>query len=233
MTTLKKTVIALTTVLLTLGAITAAHADGTGYGTSNCQVIYGGGEVCPTTLKFSIDKKVLAPTKGGVFIDNLGFNDAKFLPGDQVPFKIIIKNTGDKTINQLTVVDTLPSFLTFTAGPGTYDQNNKTITYIITNLPSGQTNEQTIVTTIANVDTLPKDQGVMCLTNNVKGNDNNGDVANDSSTFCIQKEAMTPKVFTTIPPKSIPNTGPEMLPLLGLIPAGLTGLMLRKKSKLS
>ena len=72
----------------------------------------------------------------------------------------------------------------------------------------------------------------MCLTNNVKGNDNQSDVANDSSTFCIQKEAMTPKVFTTIPPKSIPNTGPEMLPLLGLIPAGIAGFTLRKKSKL-
>jgi len=209
-----------------------AIADGTGYGTSNCQVIYGGGQVCPTTLQFSIDKKVLAPSKGGTFVDNLGFNDSKFQPGDQVSFKITLKNTGDKTIDQITVVDTLPAYLTFTSGPGVYDATSRTITYIIKNLASGQSNDQTVVATIANVDSLPKDQGVMCLTNNVKGNDNQSDVANDSSTFCIQKEAMTPKVFTTIPPKSIPNTGPEMLPLLGLIPAGLAGFTLRKKSKL-
>jgi uncharacterized repeat protein (TIGR01451 family) len=210
----------------------SAIADGTGYGTSNCQVIYGGGQVCPTTLQFSIDKKVLAPTKGGTFVDNLGFNDSKFQPGDQVSFKITLKNTGDKTIDQITVVDTLPAYLTFTSGPGVYDATSRTITYIIKNLASGQSNDQTVVATIANVDSLPKDQGVMCLTNNVKGNDNQSDVANDSSTFCIQKEAMTPKVFTTIPPKSIPNTGPEMLPLLGLIPAGIAGFTLRKKSKL-
>lgn len=210
----------------------SAIADGTGYGTSNCQVIYGGGQVCPTTLQFSIDKKVLAPSKGGTFVDNLGFNDSKFQPGDQVSFKITLKNTGDKTIDQITVVDTLPAYLTFTSGPGVYDATSRTITYIIKNLASGQSNDQTVVATIANVDSLPKDQGVMCLTNNVKGNDNQSDVANDSSTFCIQKEAMTPKVFTTIPPKSIPNTGPEMLPLLGLIPAGLAGFTLRKKSKL-
>lgn len=209
-----------------------AIADGTGYGTSNCQVIYGGGQVCPTTLQFSIDKKVLAPTKGGTFVDNLGFNDSKFQPGDQVSFKITLKNTGDKTIDQITVVDTLPAYLTFTSGPGVYDATSRTITYIIKNLASGQSNNQTVVATIANVDSLPKDQGVMCLTNNVKGNDNQSDVANDSSAFCIQKEVMTPKVFTTIPPKSIPNTGPEMLPLLGLIPAGLAGFTLRKKSKL-
>lgn len=208
----------------------AAIADGTGYGTSNCQVIYGGGQVCPTTLQFSIDKKVLAPTKGGTFVDNLGFNDAKFQPGDQVSFKIILRNTGDKAIDQLTVVDTLPSNVTFNSGPGTV--SNNTVTYIIKNLAVGASNEQTIVVNIGNIDTLPKDQGVMCLTNNVKGNDNNSAVANDSSSFCIEKAAMTPKVFTTVPPKSIPNTGPEMLPLLGLIPAGIAGFTLRRKSKL-
>ena len=208
----------------------SAIASGTGYGTSNCQVIYGGGQVCPTTLQFSIDKKVLAPTKGGSFVDNLGFNDAKFQPGDQVSFKITLKNTGDKTIDQITVVDTLPSYLSFNSGPGTV--SNNVVTYIIKNLAVGATNEQTIVLNIANADALPKDQGVMCLTNNVKGNDNQSDVANDSSAFCIQKEAMTPKVFTTVPPKSIPNTGPEMLPLLGLIPAGIAGFTLRRKSKL-
>lgn len=213
-----------------LAAAGAAIADGTGYGTSNCQVIYGGGQVCPTTLQFSIDKKVLAPTKGGTFVDNLGFNDAKFQPGDQVSFKIILRNTGDKAIDQLTVVDTLPSNVTFNSGPGTV--SNNTVTYIIKNLAVGASNEQTIVVNIGNIDTLPKDQGVMCLTNNVKGNDNNSAVANDSSSFCIEKAAMTPKVFTTVPPKSIPNTGPEMLPLLGLIPAGIAGFTLRRKSKL-
>lgn len=208
----------------------AAIADGTGYGTSNCQVIYGGGQVCPTSLQFSIDKKILAPTKGGSFVDNLGFNDAKFQPGDQVSFKIILRNTGDKAIDQLTVIDTLPSYLTFNSGPGTV--SNNTVTYIIKNLAVGASNEQTIVVNIGNVDTLPKDQGVMCLTNTVKGDDNNGAIANDSASFCIEKAAMTPKVFTTIPPKSIPNTGPEMLPLLGLIPAGIAGFTLRRKSKL-
>ena len=210
----------------------SAIADGTGYGTSNCQVIYGGGQVCPTNLQFSIDKKVLAPTKGGTFVDNLGFNDAKFQPGNQVSFKITLKNTGDKTIDHITVVDTLPAYLTFTSGPGVYDATSRTVTYIIKNIAANQSNDQTIVATIGNIDTLPKDQGVMCLTNNVKGNDNQSDVANDSSSFCIQKEAMTPKVYTTVPPKSIPNTGPEMLPLLGLIPAGIAGFTLRRKSKL-
>ena len=215
-----------------LASAGVALADGSGYGTSNCQVIYGGGQVCPTALQFSIDKKVLSPTKGGTFVDNLGFNDAKFQPGDQVSFKVTINNTGDKSIDQITVVDTLPSYLTFNSGAGVYDATKKTVTYIIKNIPAGQSNTQTLVTNIANVDALPSDQGVMCLTNNVVGTDNNSDVANDSSAFCIQKPVMTPKVFTTIPPKSIPNTGPEMLPLLGLIPAGLAGLTLRRKSKL-
>ena len=233
---------ALTTIALT-GAFLAtagiALADGTGYGTSNCQVIYGGGQVCPTSLQFSLDKKVQNPTKGGDFIDNLGFNDAKYLPGSEIAFKMIVKNTGDTTIDQLTVIDTLPSNLSFTAGVGNYDQNMRTVTYIIKNLPKGESNEQTIVAKIDGTDKLPQDQGVMCLTNKAKATDNNGNVADDASAFCIQKQAVTipdknmPKVYNSVPPKSIPNTGPEMLPLIGLIPAGIAGLVLRKKTKLS
>lgn len=206
-----------------------------GYGTSNCQVIYGGGEVCPTSSQFSLDKKVQSPTKGGGFVDNLGMTDAKFAPDNQVVFKIIIKNTGEKNIDTLTITDTLPENVVFRTGAGVSNSDNKTVTYTIKNLPKGESNEQNIVVTVLSYDQLPKDQAIICLTNNVKATDNNGNIANDSAAFCIEKPITQvpikniPEIFTKVPPKSIPNTGPEMLPLLGLIPAGITGLFLRKK----
>jgi len=222
-----------------LAAPLSANAAGNGYGTSNCTVVYGGGQVCPTELKYSIDKKVQSPNKGGEFVDNLGFNDTKFAPSNQVTFKIVVKNTGENTINQLTVTDTLPDHVTFKSGAGVSNPSNKTVTYTINDLKKGESNEQTIAVTLSEAAKLPSDQGVICLTNKARATDTNGNAAEDASGFCVQKQAgaiptkSLPQVQSTVPPKSIPSTGPEMLPLLGLIPAGITGLILRKKSKLS
>lgn len=228
--------------LITTTAIAAAFlanaslalASGSSYGTSNCQVIYGGGEVCQKEIKFTIDKKVQGPTKGGQFVDNLSMNDAKFQPGSDIAFQITITNTGNTTIQNLSIVDTLPSNLIFLSGAGNYNSANNTITYNVSNLEAGKSNQQTFLAKIA--DKSKFSNSVTCLNNTVRANDDNGNSASDNAGFCVENPTTqnpTPKVFTSVPPKSIPNTGPEMLPLLGLIPAGISGYFLRKKSKLS
>ena len=57
---------------------------------SNCQVIYGGGEVCETKVKFTINKLVQNPGKGGNYVENLNINDPRLKPGQNVNFKIVI-----------------------------------------------------------------------------------------------------------------------------------------------
>lgn len=213
---------------------TLAIASGTSYGTSNCQIIYGGGQVCQDQIKFTVDKKVMSPTKGGQYVDNLSINDSRFQPGNDVTFQITITNTGNSTISNLNVVDSLPQNLIFLSGAGNYNSNNNTITYTVSNLEAGKSNQQTIIARVA--DRSKFSSSVACLTNSVKANDNNGNSASDNAGFCVENPTVNtqnPKVFTSVPPKSIPNTGPEALPLLGLIPAGITGYFLRKKSSLS
>jgi uncharacterized repeat protein (TIGR01451 family) len=203
-------------------------------GTSQCQIIYGGGQVCQDQIKFTVDKKVQQPTKGGGYVDNMSNNDTRFQPGNDVAFQITITNTGNTTISNLTVVDTLPSNLTFVSGAGNYNSSNNTITYTINNLEAGKSNQQTFVARIA--DGSKFSQAVTCLTNSVVANDNNGNSASDKAGLCVENKITTapqPKVFTTVPPKSIPSTGPELLALVGLLPLGATGLYLRKKSRLS
>ncbi len=79
--------------IITLGFITVAAQAA---GTSNCQVIYGGGEVCNPQISFNLDKKVQKPTKGGELVDNLSIIDEKFFSGHDVVFKITIQNSGNK-----------------------------------------------------------------------------------------------------------------------------------------
>lgn len=224
----------LTTTLFAAGILLAtantSYASGNGYGQSNCKVIYGGGKVCATKIEFSIDKKVQTPNKGGEYVDNLSINDAKFAPNSEVAFKVTIKNTGDNKIEKLEVVDTLPQNMTFVSGAGTYNKDSNTVSYTINNFEKGATNEQTFVAKIAADSALPKDQATVCLTNNVKATDNNGSTATDSSAFCIER-ILSNKVYDKVPVTSVPSTGPGMLSLLGLIPAGLIGYKLRKNSK--
>ena len=215
--------------ITTLGFITAAAANAAG--TSNCQVIYGGGEVCPSDYKFSIDKLVQAPNKGGSFVDNIAMDDMRFRANDTVTFKIKVTNTGDSEISTLTITDTLPENVTLTKAPGS--ANGRTITYTVNNLKAKESREELITVTINNI---TSDKNVICLTNNVSAKDNNGNNASDKASFCAEKETPsakpTPQVYDKTPVKKIPETGPEMLPLLGLIPAGLAGLAMRRKSKL-
>jgi uncharacterized repeat protein (TIGR01451 family) len=224
----------LTTSVLAVAFLAAAlpsFADGS---TSQCQVIYGGGEVCNQQIQFSLNKLVQVPGKGGGdYVDNLNANDPKYTAGQTVNYKVVITNTGNSDINHIKATDTLPTFLTFVSGNGQFDSNSNTLTFDVNNLSVGKAQEFIITAKVADNNTLPSNQTTICVINHVTAVADNGDTASDSSQACIAKQIVnvtpTPQVFTTIPPKSIPNTGPEMLPLLGLIPAGLAGLKLRGK----
>lgn len=221
----------LSTLALT-GVFLATAGSSIAAGTSNCQVIYGGGEVCNNDIKFSINKLVGVPSKAD-FVDNLNVNDAKYSADQTVPFKIIITNTGTSKIGHMKVTDTLPSYLSYVSGGGTYDQNAKTITFDLNNLDAGRAQQYVINVKVVADNQLPQDQASVCVVNQVNAIEDSGVKASDSSQVCITRQAVpqkgTPEVFKTVPVKDIPKTGPELLPLLGLIPAGLAGLALRKK----
>jgi len=196
-----------------------------------CQVIYGGGVVCPE-VPIIIDKKVQAPTKGGQFVDNLLINDPKFAPNENVIFQIEVKNTGSQTIPRIESIDTLPNFLTFVSGVGTFDNNKKTLTFVINNLEPGKSQLFTVVTKATDENTLP--QPVNCnVENRITATTDKRLTATDMASVCIEKKvlAAVPKVAEAPIMEVTPPTGPEILPLLGLFPTGLLGYFLRKNSK--
>lgn len=217
----------------TLAFITvAANAAGK----SNCQVIYGGGEVCDKNIEFTLEKFVQKANKGGEYVENLNTNDPRFSANQEVAFKVIVKNVGQDNIESMTVTDTLPNYVTFVSGAGNYDNNSKKITFTIQNLGKNEQREFIIVTKVVENGALPTDKAINCVVNNVTAVANNGANAKDSSQFCIERTVETkptPQVFEKTPVKKIPETGAEIMVLAGLIPAGLAGFALRKKSKLN
>lgn len=208
------------------GTVSPAFAD--------CQTLYGGGQSCTSSFNFTVNKSVQVPGKGGgQYVNNLSINDAKYSPTQNVNFQIVVTNTGNNTIPTVNVSDTFPQFLSFVSGPGSFNPNSKVLTFTINNLESGKSLTYTVVGKVADSNLMPSDQGIICMSNQVVGVDSNGMANSSSSQFCVQKSvlgASQPQVFAAPKVVTTPATGPEMLPLLALLPGALGGLMLRKKS---
>lgn len=212
----------LISVVLSLLLVGNVFADTT------CQPIYGGGQTCITTGNLIINKMVQDPLTGQ-FVDNINVNSSsKFVPGQTINFQLNLTNSGNSNILQVAVKDTLPAEVTFVSGPGNFDVNSRTLTFTTDNLAAGQTRTFSVEARANDIN-----QGTVCVVNQATATGNNGQTSQDNSSFCIQKGALTkgglpvfppPKVFTT------PPTGPELIPLIGLLPAGLSGWFLRRKS---
>lgn len=211
--------------LLVLSITSTSYASGD----SACEPVYGGGEVCQNNFKFTINKTVQSPTKGGNFVENLTLNDAHYAPSTNIVFKITVKNTGDRDITNLNVTDSFPQFLTYVSGLSNATQNGNNSTFVINKLTPGQSVDYTVATKVSDASRLTK--AITCLVNKVTATAKDGSSATDESQVCIERSNVipTPQIMQKPPVTTIPSTGPETDILLGLISSGALGLFLRKK----
>lgn len=210
-----------------------ASYGNTGYGTP-CEPIYGGGEVCISKGQILINKTVKNPSTGA-FVDNLSLSsDPKYSAGQVVEFQLTLTNTGKETLNEVTVVDTFPSYLTFEGGNGTFDSNTKILTFKVGDLKAGESRVYTVKGKVVDVSSLPADQAVTCVVNQVKAKSSENE-SSDVSQFCIEKVITTTKGGNTVMSApaitQTPSTGAGSLALIGLIPTALGGLFLKRRSK--
>ncbi len=193
-----------------------------------CQPVYGGGQSCITIGKVVVNKTVQNP-QTGQFVDNLGPNES-FSTNQNVTFHISITNTGSSVVPQVIVKDTLPETVTFVSGPGNFDTNTGTLTFLEYNLNPNETRTQTIQAKSVDASQLPASDMVTCRANQASITATDTSSGHDASSFCIQKQITTKGGLPVFPPPKVvttPPTGPEMLGLIGLIPAGLSGWFLR------
>lgn len=206
-------------ILATAALARPASLAGRQVNAQSCTTQYGGTTTCqPTDL--IINKEVKNPLTG-VFVENLSSTDATFSPGAEVHFRLIIKNTSGETFSPVTVKDVLPDFLTFEAGPGTYDKASRTLTFTTDNLIAGESRSFEIVVRVEN---KAANQSLFCVTNYAivtaaarpAGDD-------DTAQLCIQTRVLG---VTTLPVAGFDDLV-LLVPFAGL---GLGGFaLLRKK----
>ncbi len=223
-----------TALVLTVSPVFAGSGT---YGTTTtvCQPTYGGNTCENTSLL--IDKKVADPTtvtKGGVAVykDNLGVNDAKYGAGQTVNFQIVVTNTSDSAVSNISVKDILPEYLTITKGMNNgwnYDDKSRALSTTISSLNPNESKTFTLSAVVVSSTQLPTGQDVTCVTNQSFASISNVTVQ-DNAQLCIQK---TMPVYPAPKAKTTPKTGPEAIALFGLIPSGIGGLLLRKRTSRS
>ena len=243
-------------LLLSAFLLSALLFSGSAYASVTCQPIYGGGETCVSRGDIDIEKKVKHPDspKGEAekFVDNLSISESKYHAGDQVVFKLTVTNTGDATLSTVEVKDILPTYVTFVSGPGKFDANTKTLTYTLKDLKSKESRTETLVVKVVAESDLLIDNGSVCTVNKSFATSDSattfttkvsvldsfatsdGMSDQDNALFCIEKKVLVTKGGLPVKPAvkaaQTPPTGPEMWALIGLIPAGLSGILLRRRS---
>jgi uncharacterized repeat protein (TIGR01451 family) len=164
------------------------------------------GSDCTSNNSILLDKTVGKPvsTKGGTtveYVDNLSSSDYSFKPGENVFFQLKVKNTSNVVLNNVTVKDTLPSYLNALEGPGSYDSVNKVITIDVGSLQVNEEKIYTLKTVVVAQSAMPSDKNLVCMVNRaIATSGNTSD--EDTSQLCAQKQ-----VVNVV---NVPSTGPEM-----------------------
>jgi len=240
---MKNLIIILTTIasasLLMTSPVLAGNGT-TSYG-APCTASYGStyGSDCTESGTISINKVILDPTsgsqaKGGltsqVFAENLGTNDSHFVTGQEVTYKIIVTNTGTKTLTNILVKDYLPKEIAFVSGEGKMTDNVFTTT--IASLNAGSSHEIMLKGKIKDLSSMTTT--ILCNVTNKATATAEGKTAEDNAALCVEKTATTTKggqpVFPAPKATATPKTGAEALVMIGLIPGLASGLLLRKRA---
>lgn len=190
------------------------------------------------------------------FIENIGSNDTRYNATTPTAFRIYVTNKTKSTLSKVVVKDIFPPrFVTYVSGNGTYDRTSRTFTTTIDSLKAGETKQITLQVVTAKPEELPQDNSSLCTINLALATVNNK-TSQDTSQVCLTREAGTQaiafpsqaKVVPTNPPtskgglpvaavvapqpgQSTPSTGPESIVLAALLPTGVIGFLLRRKTK--
>jgi len=85
----------------------------------------------------TIDKKI-RPITSQYYYDNIPTTQKVFVEKDQIDFEMIVENTGNQNLVNLTVKDTLPKYFIPQLFPGTFDKDTATIQTKIDQLGVGE-----------------------------------------------------------------------------------------------
>jgi len=104
------------------------------------------------SVQIVVDKTV-RPIEDSKFCDNISTEQKVFVENNEIEFKIVIKNSGNNDLTNLSVEDYLPKYLTLIFYPGVFNLTENKIETSIDKLGPGESKEYLIR---ARISDLPK-----------------------------------------------------------------------------
>lgn len=148
---------------------------------------YGGQSGYTQTKQLSVNKLVKHP-KLGVYVENAQ-DGYTYLNGQEIGYRIEVTNSGQANLTNITVVDRLPSEITFVSGTGIYDNNARTLTINIDSLNAGETKVYEYKAKATIVTDKGGNLAQKCPVNTVEVR--SGDLyATDKATVCIGEKVL-------------------------------------------
>lgn len=168
----------------------------------------------PSTRTFLLDKKVLDP-RTNKFVDNLSVDQFKFLPNQDVWYRIEFKNNKDYELTNIVGKDILPSGMQLVSGDGVYDPSTNTVTVTIDKIAPNSSRfwdiKARFVTGKGGVATAG------CVNNYAEGR-KDGEMMADYAKVCVGDQVMGEV-------SELPRTGPaSTIVLIGSLVAGAFGV---------
>lgn len=201
----------------------------------NCNPYGPYGAPCPSPEAIAIDKKVRNPISG-VFVDNLGSDDAAYSPGSEVIFQLVITNTSAVDFGTVEVKDILPERLKDGSVVDdnkddvfeeNFNSNARELTFKIKDLKAGEGREVKVKATVVSSG-FETTKDTFCglddkLQNKAEAKKDNL-IDSDTADVCVKTQVLG---VTTLPQAGVA----DVLPLLPFIGLGATGIALFLKRK--
>lgn len=194
------------------------------------------------SAEFTVNGLVLNPDTN-TFVDSISDSEHKFVPGEEVTFKITVTNGSDHNYRAVLTKFIFSSYLQYTSGDGRYDVGAHTFHLTTTSLNSEETKSYTIKAIVRS--DLTK-YGTACATNTTSAVNTDTMVSIDYTSLCVeninknnikevkgtttQSNDISPTVYNSESLTQTPSTGPNILVLLEFTAVGLVGFAIRKYS---
>lgn len=162
--------------------------------------------------QISINKLVKNP-QTGLFVENLNFNDPRFLPEQEASFRLEVRNSGQTELANIQIKDKLPDFVEFVSGPGIFDPSSQMLNFTIDKLRGGESKAYELKVRVKKADSLPANTAT-CITNFAEGRVNEL-VSQDTAVFCIETRVLG--VTRELPVTGVSNSIPLFLSSIFLL----------------
>lgn len=165
------------------------------------------------TRQLGVNKQVRDPRNGN-FVENLNANEYSFLDNQNVTYRIIVTNNGQKDLNNINVTDKLPNELKLVSANGfAYDKNNKILSQTLGSLKVGESRTFEVKARTQIAKTKGGVAIASCPVNTVEAKGDNL-YNQDQSQICVSD-----KVLSQV--KTLPSTGPSKAVTTLVASAGL------------